>query len=265
MLKKLAVFNFLSVILSLAINFLAQTGQINGKTIGEISDKYPNLFTPADYAFSIWGIIFISLLAFSGYMLYQAFSNGKYTDFIRNTSGWFIVTNIAMSCWIIAWLYEYIGLSVIFMFLILTKLLKIILNNDMEQWDAPIQIIAFYWWPICLFSGWISVAVIANMASYLSKIGWDGAIFSEVEWTVIMIGVATIINLLMIHLRNMREYAAVGIWALVAIYVRHQGTEELIAKTAMGAAILLLLNTAYHAFINRKTNPVYRLLHGEKI
>ncbi len=265
MLKKLAIFNFLSVILTLAFNFLAQTGQINGKTIGEISDKYPNLFTPADYAFSIWSIIYIGLIAFSVFMIYQAYTNGKYTDFIRNTSGWFIVTNIAMSCWIIAWLFEYIGLSVVFMFLILLKLLKIIVNNNMEKWDAPIQTIAFYWWPICLFSGWISVALIANMASFLNVTGWDGAIFSEVEWTVIMIGVATIINLLMIYLRNMREFAAVGIWALIAIYVRHEGSEELIARTALAAAILLFLNISYHAFINRKTSPVYRLLHGQKL
>lgn len=265
MLKKLAILNFLSVILSLIISFLAQTGRINGKTIGEISDRYSNLFIPADYAFSIWGLIYISLLILSGFMLHQAFSNGKYTEFIKNTSGWFIVANIATSLWVFAWLYEFIGLSVILMFLILAKLLKIIINNEMEKWDAPIQIIAFYWWPICLYSGWISVALIANMASFLNVTGWDGAVFTEVEWTVIMIGVAVVINLLMIHLRNMREFGAVGIWALVAIYIRHQTTEELIAQIALAGAILIFINIAYHGFINRKTNPLYRLIHGQKI
>lgn len=265
MLKKLAIFNLFSVLLSMAVNFMAQSRLINGVTIGEISDKYSNLFTPADYAFSIWGLIYVGLLAFSGFMIYQAFINGKYTLFIHKTSFWFIVANIGTSLWVIAWLYEFTGISVILMFLILAKLLKIIFNNDMELWDAPIKIIAFYWWPICLYSGWISVALIANMASYLNVIGWDGALFTEVEWTVIMIGVAVIINLLMIYLRNMREFAAVGIWALIAIYIRHQVTEEFIAQTALAGAILIFLNICYHGFINRKTNPVYRLIHGEKI
>ena len=264
MVKKLAVFNFLSVILVIFVNFLGQSGIINGKTVGEISDKYSNLFTPSGYAFSIWGLIFLSLLVFSGFMLYQAFSKNKYTDFIKKTSGWFMVANIATSLWVFAWLYEFVGLSVILMFLILVKLLKIIINNNMEKWDAPFPIIAFYWWPVCLFSGWISVASIANMASYLSKIGWDGAIFSEVEWTVIMIGVAVIINLLMIYLRNMREFALVGVWALFAIYIRHQGTEELIAKTALAGAILLFLNISYHGFINRKQTPFYRMINRKK-
>ncbi|MGA8854737.1 MAG: tryptophan-rich sensory protein [Christiangramia sp.] len=264
MVKRLAVFNFLSVLIAITTNFFAQTGKINNTTIGEVSSKYSNLFTPADYAFSIWGLIYIGLLSFSAFMLYQAFSNGKFTDFISKTSFWFIVANIGTSLWVIAWIYEYTGLSVAIMFLILVKLLKVIFNNDMEVWDAPFKVIVFYWWPICLFSGWITVASIANMAAWLTEIGWDGAVFSEVEWTVIMITVAVIINLLMIYFRNMREFALVGVWALIAIYIRHQGTEELIAKTAMAGAILLFLNIGYHGFINRKTNPMYRFIHGEK-
>jgi len=263
MIKKLAVLNFVSVIVNIAINFYAQTGKINNTTIGEMSDKYSNLFTPADYAFSIWGLIFLSLLVSSIFMMHQAFTGGKHTKFIKNTSFWFIVANLGTGLWVIAWLYEFTGMSVVLMFLVLAKLLKLIINNDMENWDAPFKVIAFYWWPICLYSGWIAVASIANMAAWLTEIGWDGALFSEAEWTVIMIGVAVVINLLMIYLRNMREFAAVGVWALVAIYMRHQGTEELIAQTALAGSILIFLNIAYHGFKNRKQTPFYRMIHSQ--
>lgn len=263
MLKRLAIFNLLSVVLAIIFNYFAQSGIFNGNTVGEISDKYANLFTPAGYAFSIWGLIYLSLLAFATFMVYQAYTNGKHTDFIKDTSGWFIIANVGTCLWLVAWLYEYVAISVIIMFLILAKLLKIVINNNMERWDAPIKVIAFYWWPICLYSGWIAVASIANMASYLAMVGWDGALFSEVEWTVIMIGVAVIINLLMIWLRNMREFAAVGIWALIAIYLRHNGSEDLIANTAIAGAVLLFLNVAYHGFLNRKTNPISKMLNSE--
>ncbi len=261
MLKRLAVFNFLSVILSIFVSYLSQTGIFNGNTMGSISHKYSNLFTPADYAFSIWGLIYISLLASSIFMIHQAYTNGKHTDFIKKTSFWFMVANIGTCLWVFAWLYEVLPLSVALMFLILLKLLKIILNNDMEKWDAPFKVIAFYWWPICLFSGWITVASIANMAAFLKKVGWDGSFFSEQDWTIIMIAVAVSINLMMIWLRNMREFALVGIWALVAIYFRHAGTYDQIAWTAMAGAILLLLNISYHGFINRKSNPFYRMIN----
>ena len=265
MIKRLAVLNFLSAIAVIVISAIAQMGYLNGRTIGEVSHNYQNLFTPADYAFSIWGIIYIAILAFSVFMLYQAFYQKKYTGFIRNTSFWFIIANIGNILWVFAWLYDFIGMSVILMFLILMKLLKIILNNRMELDDKPIQVIAFYWWPICLYSGWITVATIANMAAFLTESDWDIRFFSAEEWTIIMIIIAAFINITITYIRNMREFAAVGVWALFAIYMRHSGSEELIANTALAAAILVFLNIAYHGFINRKTNPMYRLMNGEKL
>ena len=262
MLKKLAIFNFLSVIAAIAVNYLAQTGFINDTTMGEMSRNYSNLFTPADYAFSIWGLIYVALLGFSGFMLHQAFTNGKHTDFIKNTSFWFIVANVGTCLWVFAWLNDFVGVSVVLMFLILAKLCKIIINNDMEVWDAPFKVIFFYWWPICLFSGWITVASIANVSAWLTEIGWDGTFLSEAQWTIVMISIAVIINALMIYLRNMREFAGVGIWALIAIYVRHQGSQELIAYVALGGAIVLALYAGYHGFKNRKTNPLFKMMQG---
>ena len=142
---------------------------------------------------------------------------------------------------------------------ILVSLIKVILNTNMERWDAPIAIIAFIWWPICLYSGWITVATVANISAYLSKVNWEGGPFSEITWTLIMIIIAVLINLLMIWKRNMREFSAVGIWALVAIFVRHQDTYAAIAYTAMSGAILLTIVSLIHGYRNRHTNPVYKL------
>jgi len=261
--KKLSVLNFLSVILVITVNYLAQAGRFNNNTIASLSGEYDNLFTPAGYAFSIWGIIFISLLFYAGFQLYKAFSSFFDSGNILKTGYWFVIANLANSLWVIVWLYEYTLISVILMFIILGSLLKIVLNTNMERWDAPLKIIAFAWWPICLYAGWIAVASIANVAAYLSKIGWDGWIFSESQWTVIMIGIAVIVNSLMIYKRNMREFALVGVWALIAIYVRHESGNQLIAYTAIGGAILLLVYISYHGFVNRKTSPFHKLLNSK--
>ena len=58
--KKLAILNLLSVILVLAVNGLSQAQCWNDTTIGEMSARYDNLFTPAGYAFSIWGECFFN-------------------------------------------------------------------------------------------------------------------------------------------------------------------------------------------------------------
>lgn len=257
--KKLALLNLASVILVIAVNYISQSVSFNNTTIGEISARYENLFTPAGYAFAIWGIIFLALLAYGIFQVKRAFFSNKESMFIEQTGYWFVIANILNCCWVFAFVYDYTGLSVLIMLGILLSLIKIILNTNMERWDAPITTIAFIWWPICLYSGWIAVATIANISAYLAKLNWEGGLFSEITWTIIMIVIATVLNITMIWKRNMREFAVVGIWALIAIYVRHANNIDAIANTATACAALLAILILAHAFKNRKTNPIEKL------
>lgn len=261
--RNLTILNLLSVVLVIIVNYFSQTLRLNNNTIGSLSAEYRNLFTPQGYAFSIWGLIFIALLVYCAYQIYVAFFGTRDDEFIIRTGPWFTIANFANAGWVIVWLYEYTGLSVIFMFIILISLIMVIRKTRMELWDAPFRIIAFTWWPICLYAGWITVATIANVASFLSKIGWDGWIFNERQWTIIMVSIAVIINLLIVYYRNMREFAAVGIWALFAIYIRHSERLPVVAYVALGGAVIITAYTLYHGYVNRKTNPVYRLINGE--
>ncbi|HEY9184677.1 MAG TPA: tryptophan-rich sensory protein [Salegentibacter sp.] len=261
--KRLAVLNAISVILVITLSYVSQTGIINDNTMGSLSAEYYNLFTPASYAFAIWGVIFLALLIFSGYQLYQAFGPKKDLTFLRKSGYWFFIANLANATWIFTWLNELTWLSVLLMFIILISLIKVILKTNMERWDAPINIIAFSWWPICLYSGWISVATIANVSAYLAKIGWSAPFFSEEIWTIILILVAGIINVAIIYLRNMREFAAVGVWALIAIYFRHFDEIPLISYAALITAVIIFSNIVYHGWMNRKTNPMYKLMNRD--
>jgi hypothetical protein len=259
MAKKLSIFNFLSVLLAIIVNYYSQAVKLNGNTMGSLSAEYENLFTPAGYAFSIWGVIYIALLAYTGFQMYCAFKTGKHTDLITKTGAWFILANIGNSAWVIVWLYEFTGVSVLIMLFILFSLIKIILNTNMERWDAPLKVIAFSWWPICFYSGWIAVATIANISAYLAKINWDGWFLNEIQWTILMIIAATVINLAILYTRNMREFALVGVWALVAIFVRHSGENETIAWAAMIGAVILFLAAGYHGYKNKETSPMAKM------
>jgi len=257
--KKLAVLNLLSVVLVIAVNYISQMFEFNGTTIGEISNRYENLFTPAGYAFAIWGIIFLGLLAYGIYQVRCAFLNKKESSFIEQTGYWFLIANLLNCCWVFVFVYDYTGLSVLVMLGILISLIKIILNTNMERWDAPIGTIAFIWWPICIYSGWIAVATIANISAYLAKLNWEGGPFSEITWTIIMIIIATVLNTLMIWKRNMREFAAVGVWALIAIYIRHADSIDAIANTSIVCAALLAILIFVHAFKYIITYPIEKL------
>jgi len=253
--KKLAILNLASVVLVIVINYVSQAIRINETTIGEVSNKYFNLFTPASYAFAIWGLIFLALIAYGIYQLRMAFFSDKPSDFIEKTAYWFVFTNLLNCIWVFAFTYDYTGLSVIVMLGILFSLLQIILKTNMNIASVSRSTILFGWLPIGIYSGWIAVATIANIAAYLSKLNWDGALFSEQQWTVIMMVIATLVNIFMVWKRNMREFALVGIWAFFAIYFRHDGSIDAIANMALTCSLILIMVVLIHFFQNRKTNP----------
>ena len=156
--KTLAVINTLVIAATIVFNSIAGSRGINGNTVGGISDKYDTLFTPSGYAFAIWGIIYLALIAFAVFQLRRAFSKEKESDFILQAGPWMSVANMANILWLYAWLYEYTGLSLVLMLIILVSLMLLVIRLNMERWDAPFPIIAFVWWPICIYSGWIAVA-----------------------------------------------------------------------------------------------------------
>ena len=74
--KAYALINTVVVLAVIFWNYWSNTGAINGHTVGELSDKYANLFTPAGYAFAIWGLIFLGLLVLVWSQLRLAFGDG---------------------------------------------------------------------------------------------------------------------------------------------------------------------------------------------
>jgi hypothetical protein len=250
--KILAVINTVVIAATIVFNSIASSGGINGNTVGGISDKYDTLFTPAGYAFSIWGIIYLGLIAFAIFQLRRAFSKDKESDFILQAGPWMTVANIANILWLYAWLNEHIGLSLVMMLVILVSLLILVIRLNMERWDAPFPILVFVWWPIGIYTGWIAVATIANVSSFLVSLEWM-ALLSAEGWTVLMILVAVLLNLAIILLRNMREFAAVGIWALLAISVRHWDSIPELQWTALIGAIVLFLAISVHGYLYRAT------------
>ncbi|HEY8661960.1 MAG TPA: hypothetical protein VIL78_23195 [Hanamia sp.] len=251
--KSLQIVNIIALIATIVINYLSNTGIFNDDTMASVSARYQNYFTPSGYAFSIWGLIYIGLLAFVIFQGSGLFKKAKADNVVLQIGWWFVISCIANCFWIIVWLYDYIGLSVLIMLVLLFSLIRIIIKTNMEMDDAPFKIIAFVWWPFSIYSGWITVALIADIAAYLTKIKWNGLGISAITWTIIMIIVAGIINLLMTWNKNMREYALVAVWALVAIAVANWNGVQSIVQTALVIAVILLLSIGLHAYKNRKS------------
>lgn len=238
--KKLyATLNLLVIVAVIIWNYVANAMGINGNTVGSLSDDYANLFTPAGYAFSIWGLIFLALLGHGIFLLHRAFSTTKSSDFILKMGPWLIIANLGNMAWIWFWLTEQTAITVGIMVLILVSLLTLVTRLGIAVGEVTTAVKRWVWWPISLYSGWISVALIANISAYLAKIEWQ-AVFSEEIWAVIMIIIATLVNLYMVKFRKMLVFAGVGAWALAAIAVKHWGQIAMLQWTALASCLVVV-------------------------
>jgi hypothetical protein len=236
--------NLLSVILALAVNILAVALPLNNQTTAQISDRFKVYFVPAGYVFAIWGIIYISWIAF---VIYQFLPAQKQSPRLRGLGYLFALSGVFNAAWLFCWQYNYVGLSVIVMLILLGLLIASYLNLDIghtsvsriEKWCVDI--------PISVYLGWISVATVANISDWLYSVNWNGFGFDPQVWAVIMLVVASVLGLLMALTRRDSGYLFVFVWAFIGIALK-QSALPLVADSAWVAA-LVALGLAIYAIV----------------
>jgi hypothetical protein len=241
------------------LNMLSARGLINNTTPGELSDKMPNLFVPSGITFSVWSVIYVLLFLFVTYqargLVKTSVEDAKYLKSI----GWFFVlTNIANSCWIFAWHYELVPLSLIFMILLLVSLIAIYLRLGIGLGRVTHRRdMIFFHLPFSVYLGWITVATIANVTAVFVSVGVEPYTFLAVMLTVVVIFVATLITSLMLIKRRDVAFGLVIIWALIGIVIKRLDptyfVEFTVASAAGLAAIVVSIITALVVLRRPKT------------
>ena len=234
-------------------NYYSNTGAINHQTVGDVSDKFDNLFTPAGYAFAIWGLIYLGLLVLGVYWIYLAFKKDEDTRSIVYAAPTLILAHFGNGMWLWFWLNEATGSALMIMIFILAMLFLTSIRLDAGLMGSSKINKLLIRVPVSLYFGWISVATIANVAAHLKGIGWNGGI-NETMWTMLAIVLATILGSFMVIHRNRWVFGLVIIWALIAIAVRHFFDVELIMWTAIVGAICVAASYLVNVFQLNKTN-----------
>ena len=227
--------NLLSVILALTVNVLASALPLNGQNTGEISDRFQVFFVPAGYVFAIWFLIFVGWIVFA---IFQFLPAQKENSRLRALGFWFALSGVFNAAWLFCWHYNLFGLSVLVMLALLGTLIVCYLKLDVgraavssaEKWAVDV--------PISVYLGWISVATIANITSWLYSINWNGFGILPQVWAVIMLVVASLVGVLMAISRKDRGYLFVFVWAFAGIAVK-QSAEPLVANAAWVATVIM--------------------------
>jgi hypothetical protein len=118
---------------------------------GELSDKYQTILTPSGWAFAIWGIIFTAEGIFAVTQMVP-----KYRDHPMVQDGvkiWYFVSCLVQSGWTIAFGYEVIILSLIFMVSILLSLYMILVSQNNVESDGTVGEYWLFRFPFAIHCG----------------------------------------------------------------------------------------------------------------
>jgi hypothetical protein len=221
----LAICNAIFFLLHLVPAQLTQLKLLSGQTIGEVSDKYFTLFTPAGITFAIWGVIYLALAAFCIYHLVKAFKEDATHEANRAISrmGYlFIINSLATGLWTIAWVHEWLLVSVGLMLVQLVTLILIQLTVGIYNPKRSAASRWFTQFPLSIYFGWICIATVANISATLVGYGWHGFGLSPEFWTMLMLAVATGITIFVVLNRRNAFVGLVTIWAFYGIILKHK-------------------------------------------
>jgi hypothetical protein len=229
--------NVIATVLTIIINSLSNTSILGANTVGEISDAYPTFFTPAGYVFAIWGIIYALLLVFS---IHQVLPKQQDAPFREKIGLYYILCSVANIIWIVLWVNNYILFSTILMFLLLASLIVIYRRLDSIGAQMSLRENLAVFLPFSVYLGWITVASIGNVAVTLVSLNWNGWGLSELSWTILMIGVAIAVTLIMIVRKRDIGFSLVLIWALLGILVKQSDVQNIVLTTGSGIGLIVI-------------------------
>jgi hypothetical protein len=244
----------LSVFLTFLVNYLAVALPLNGLNTGAISDQFKVYFVPAGYVFSIWGLIYIGLMA---YAIYQALPSQKENPRLRATGWWIVGSGLANCLWLFAWHYEQFIVTLIVMASLLATLIVTYVLLGIGQTPVSVEETWAVRVPFSVYLGWISVATIANATELLDFLHWDGFNIAPKIWAIILMAVVLIIAGVMSYTRRDVAYTAVLVWALIGIAVKNSGT-RLVSYPAVATAILIVLVLVFFVWRQRNNGKVDR-------
>jgi translocator protein len=242
-----------AVVATILVNALANILPFNGQQTGAISDRFAIYFVPAGYVFSIWGLIYLGLIA---YAVFQALPAQRENPRLRSIGGLFALASVANIVWIFLWHYEVFPATLAVMLVLLGSLIAIYLRlgtgrtqvSRAETWMVRV--------PFSVYLGWITVATVANATQLLYFLGWNGGAIGPEIWTVIMLAVAVVLAWLMAITRRDVAYLLVLVWAFIGIATKHAAT-PVVSNAAWIATALVAAAVVWSIVAGlRKSGPV---------
>ena len=225
----------------IVLNYLANQLPLGGVTQRELAAEYLLLLTPAGYAFSIWGLIYLGLTV---YIISQALPQTRSEPRLRSLDQPFRASCLCNMGWLFAWHHRAVFSSAFLMLGLLLSLAWIYRSLDGERGRARRFSERVIERTFSLYLGWVSLAMTLNISIFLKQLGWDGAPLSAQTWSVLLL---ILLSLLFLSLAvPRRDFALLFIlaWAGLGVFAKNRAL-ALISAASLSAVLLSLFASLY--------------------
>ncbi|MGN7929278.1 hypothetical protein [Sphingomonadaceae bacterium 3R27C6] len=211
-----------------------------GTPVGERSDAVQTLITPAGWAFSIWGALYLGSLVFSLLQFTSAGRDSTLFAALRWPAAGAFLGNALWATWV--QLGDIDAVSTLIIFGSLVSIL--IAYRRIAAWTAPFSA-AERWGailPLSALASWLTAASIVNVAATLRYYGVDAApdVAPLISAAIIVVG-GLIAAAALARGKGNPPFALVFLWALAAIFAAGGQEAAALAVAAAIAAILVLI------------------------
>ncbi|MGM0437853.1 MAG: TspO/MBR family protein [Bacillota bacterium] len=250
--KRKSWVNLILLVVTLGINAMGASGIINGLSQKEVSDMYQTLITPAPFTFSIWSVIY-TLLIISIVTMIVKKNDDYFGEAIDRISYLFWISCALNAIWIISFSYLLIGLSTIFIFAFLLVMIIIIKQIAKIQKGKRWLLATTFG----LYSGWLMIATVVNIAAWFVKIGWGGFGIAEATWASITLLIAVGLTIMvLINIKNAIfplpiAWGYYGIYKYLVSPEGLQGQYTMLQNVAIIGLVILLVLAVIQFYKNK--------------
>lgn len=225
-----------TIVANVVFNYATSLNSNSSLNVTDASNRYASLFTPASYAFVIWGLIYGATLVYAVMALLPSQLNVRMHD---RLAPWLMLTNALGMLWILLFTGGQLGPSVLVILAMFTSsLLAYSLATDHLKAEGLSR-----WWraPFALWMGWLAVAALANLNIALVAAAGSDSVFAGPVWPCVLLCAAAAFALTIEMLYGDAIVPAVVSWAAAAIAVAAWQESTLVAVVAALVSVKSLL------------------------
>jgi hypothetical protein len=219
-----------------------------GQTPKEFSADSDATLRVAGWAFSIWGVIYIALLA---YAVRQALRQTGESPLIHRFGWPSFVALVAIGLWIVASAMDWEAATVILIFGALLALLipMVASAGDIRALGRTDRDRVLVVWPLALLAGWLTIASPVNLLTVLTGNGALPDILSLTGWALLAVAAVTVTALIVTARIRTLAYALPIAWGLLGVFVAELERERgLLAYAALAAAVAVVVGAVILTF-----------------